>query len=229
MPEGANVEIAHHLHERGEAESHEPKSRSQRLLEITEAILLAVVAIATAWSGYQSAQWDGDSAESYANASKYRVEADQFATRGGQERLYDATTFNAWLEAHAKGDDAVEDLFSRRFTPNFQVAFDAWLKTDPFNDPTAPLAPALMPEYSNPFEDKALRLDAQATAAFEAGAASRETGDRYVRVTVLLAMVLFVTAIAQRFDIRGVRISMLGVAGVFLVYCVGAILTYPHL
>jgi len=75
--------------------------RSETILEILEACLLAAVAVATAWSGYQSARWDGSSAESYALASKYRVESDEAATLGGQQRLYDVTTFNSWLQARS--------------------------------------------------------------------------------------------------------------------------------
>src|SRR4029450_2027472 len=39
--------------------------RRETIIEIAEAVLLAVVAVATAWSGYQSALWDGHSAKLY--------------------------------------------------------------------------------------------------------------------------------------------------------------------
>jgi hypothetical protein len=45
------------------------------VLEIAEAMLLAVVAITTAWSGYQSALWAGHQSELYGQASKLRVQA----------------------------------------------------------------------------------------------------------------------------------------------------------
>jgi hypothetical protein len=56
---GSNLEIAKHLSE------HKGSSRSlgHELLEIAEAVVLAVVAIATAWSGYQAALWTGTEAE----------------------------------------------------------------------------------------------------------------------------------------------------------------------
>lgn len=37
-------------------------------MEIIEALILALVAVATAWSGYQAAQWAGKRAEQYAQA-----------------------------------------------------------------------------------------------------------------------------------------------------------------
>ena len=98
MPESSNIEIAHRVHEGGE---HEPahRRRHEVAIEIGEAFLLALVAISTAWSGYESALWDGRSARLYGQSSRIRIEATQNTTRGGQEQLYDATTFNFWLQA----------------------------------------------------------------------------------------------------------------------------------
>ena len=64
-------------------------------IEIIEALILALVAVATAWSGYQAAQWAGKRAELYAKANRLRVNAEGFATLAGQERIYDSDTFNS--------------------------------------------------------------------------------------------------------------------------------------
>jgi len=55
----------------------------------------------------------------------------------------------------------------------------------------------------------------------------RETSDRFVRLTVILAGVLFLIAIGQRFSIRRVRAGVLIVAGVFLTYALVLLFTYP--
>ena len=62
-----------------------------------------------------------------------------------------------------------------------------------------------MPQYRNPQLEEARRLNDQASATFAEGTAARETADRYVRVTVLFALVLFLIAVGQRFRVRGVR------------------------
>lgn len=63
MAEAKNVEIAHEL---SRAESTGRQKRPwDETLEIVEAIFLALVAIATAWSGYQAARWDGRQALLY--------------------------------------------------------------------------------------------------------------------------------------------------------------------
>ena len=69
MPEDLNAEIAAGLAEASDERAERERIRSERLVEILEACVLAVVAVATAWSGYQAARWDGRQAELYAMAS----------------------------------------------------------------------------------------------------------------------------------------------------------------
>src|SRR5437773_12377734 len=74
-------------------------------IEIIEAAILALVAVATAWSGYQAAQWAGKRAEQYSEASRLRVTAEGLATLAGQERIYDSDTFDSWLVARLDGKE----------------------------------------------------------------------------------------------------------------------------
>ena len=53
------------------------------VIEIIEALILALVAVATAWSGYQAAQWAGKRAEEYSKANRLRVTAEGLATLSG--------------------------------------------------------------------------------------------------------------------------------------------------
>ena len=114
------------------------ESSGHAILEIVEALVLAIVAIATAWSGYQAALWTGHQSELYGQASKLRVQAEGAATAANQERLYNASTVVEWLKAEAQGQKKLSDLFERRFLPEFRPAFEAWKKTDPLNNPNAP-------------------------------------------------------------------------------------------
>jgi predicted dehydrogenase len=115
-------------------------------VEILEALLLAIVAVATAWSGYQAARWDGRQAELYGEASTIRIDTDQQLTLGGQQRLLDVSTFNTWIEARNEGRTELAALYERRFSPEFKAAVDAWLATRPFANPDAPPGPSFMPE-----------------------------------------------------------------------------------
>src|SRR5262249_12163381 len=84
-------------------ESGDTSQSRLEVIEIIEALILALVAVATAWSGYQAAQWAGKRAEEYAKANRLRVTAEGLATLAGQERIYDSATFNSWLAAKLDG------------------------------------------------------------------------------------------------------------------------------
>ena len=229
MPEGMNVEAAHKLSEQPEdSQTREQRDRSE-IAEILAVIVLAAVAIATAWSGYQAARWDGRQALLYGTATRVRIEADETITLGGQQKLLDVSTFNTWIQAKQAGNEHLAALYVRRFSPEYKVAFDAWLKTDPFHDPSAPAGPAFMPEYVNPSNVEGQQLNDEASATFDEGTDARETADRYVRQTVLLATVLFLVAIAQRFKFRAVRTAAGVVALVLLIFAVSGIVTLPRI
>jgi hypothetical protein len=198
-------------------------------LEIVEVIFLAVVAIATAFSGFQGAQWGGEQARLYGLASTARFEAEAASTRGGQVLVADSAFFTAWLQAHDAGDRRLEAMMRNRFSPEYEVAFAEWLATDPFTDPDAPPGPGFMPGFANPDTTKAERLNARASADFAAGTEARETANRYIRQTVLFASVLFVISIAQRFRTRGVRIGANAIASGLLVFTLYGVLTLPRI
>jgi hypothetical protein len=215
VSERHNVEIAHALSEQKVAEhgmSPASKRRWEEVLEIVELAFLAIIAIATAWSGYQAARWDGHQAILYGQATRLRFEADAASTRGGQQLVSDSGMFNAWLQAHDGGNQGLARQFERRFTPDYHVAFEAWLATDPFTNPNAPPGPGFMPQLRNPLLEQSKRLNAQAETTFDEGTTARETADKYVRDTVLFASVLFLIAVAQRFKLRGVRIGANAIA-----------------
>jgi hypothetical protein len=227
MPEGMSAEIAHKLAE--DESTHEDHGRWHELLEIVEVLILAVVAVATAWSGLQAGKWDGRQSLLYGQASSDRFEADAASTLAGQQLAADAGMFTAWLQARAAGDKQLQASYVRRFTPDYRSAFEQWLTTNPFVDPAAPPGPAAMPSYRNPNQVAASRLNATASATFDEGSAARENSERYVRDTVLFAAVLFLVAVAQRFKSLRARVTLGVVALGLLVFVVVSVAQLPRL
>ena len=228
MPETtSNIEIAQVLHERSHG-GHSSPMRRHAWIEILEAVVLAAVAVLTAWSGYQAAKWDAESAEAYARLATTTVESQELQTLAGQDHLYDVVTFDSWMEAKHQQDEALARFFESRFRPEFAVAFVAWMKTNPFDNPQAPTGPSSLPEYRSARLDSSKELAEQARVFFETGVRTRRTGDEYVRITVVLATVLLLTALAQRFQIRRVRLGLLTVASALLTYATFLIVTFPR-
>jgi len=221
---GSNIEFAHHLSEPRERAG----SFSTEAVEIAEALVLAIVAVATAWSGYQAARWTGFQAERYGEASRLRVEAEGAQTAANQQRLYLAATVAEWLKAEAQGEYKLANIFERRVVPEFRPAFEAWKKTDPIKNPNAPAGPQLMPEYRNSEADAAAKLNADATNVFEEGNQARRRSDEYVRTTVTLATILLLIAVSQRFKIYRVRVGVLLFATLLLCIPLYTLLRLPR-
>jgi len=221
---GSNIEIVQHLSE------HKGSSQSlgHEILEIAEALVLAVVAVTTAWSGYQASKWGALSAQYYNLASRTTVLSQEKATLAGQDRINDITTFNGWVAAVVTGKEKLAAFYQRRFRPEYAAAFAAWWKLDPINNPSAPPGPIFMPEYTDANKQESAKLAEQAKGYFENGVNMRETGDRYVKVTVFLATVLLLTALSQRFEIFGPRVAVVALSFTLLVLSTYSLLTLPR-
>lgn len=228
MPEAtSNVEFAQKIHEDGHHHSSPAGGRAQ-WIEMVEALVLAIVAVATAWSGYQAAKWDALSAQHYNLASRTTVLSEEKSTLAGQDRLYDIMTFDAWVAAKVADKEKLAAFYERRFRPEYATAFVAWWKLDPIHNSSAPPGPIFMAEYKDANRQESVDLGEKANAYYENAVSMRETGDSYVRVTVFLATVLLLTALSQRFEILGPRIAVVAVAFALLVVSTYWILTFPR-
>lgn len=219
MPEGLSApevgkEIAEHAKGHGSKDPHE---RRDRLVSIIEAVLLSIVALLAAWSGYAAAKWSTESRVGLAQASAARSKANRANLAAITLRNFDSSTFDAWFTAFAAHNQQAMALAEHRFRPPFRVAFDAWRATHPETNPNAPRGPTYVPQYRQPGIAKAKALDNQADAAFARGAGAGETSDKFVRTTVFLASVLFLVGISTRFPLRGGRYALVGLGGVLLV------------
>ncbi len=226
---GYNIEVAQHLHEAKLHQSpRQPISPVHQIMEFVEAFVLALVAITTAWSGYQAARWDSVQSKLYGVSSRARIEGQALDLEANQFQLYNALTVMEWMKAEYHNDKKLADFLEGRLLPEFRPAFDRWKRMDPLHTPNAPLGPMLLAEYRNPRAEKAVAMNQRATQLFEEGTRARERADSYVRITVFLATVLLLVAISQRFHSHPIRIALVTLAFLLLCYPVWRILTLPR-
>ena len=187
MPEGLSAaevgkEIAEH---REEASAHHAEGpahhvRRDRWISISEAVLLSLVALLAAWSGYSAAKWGTASSISLANASSAQTQGNLKASEALQIRTLDSVSFNAAETAYAANNAKLFRLTVRRLRPGYRPAFDAWLATHPLKNPHAPPDPSFMPQYRIPEQAQAQVLSAQVRCRFQQRPVSRGNG-RQVR------------------------------------------------
>jgi hypothetical protein len=229
MPEGLSPaevgkEIGEHTKDTAADAPHE---QHERWLSIIEALLLSLVAVLAAYSGYAAAKWSTESSVTLAKASADRTKANRADLEALVTRTADSASFNAWLTGFTAGNANAERLAAKRMRPGYRPAFNAWLATNPAHNPNAPPGPAYMPQYVIPQEAQANAYDAQADAAFTKGSDAGATADKYIRDTVFLATVLFLVGISGHFRIRQARISLIGVAALILVFAVIQLVGLP--
>ncbi|HEY2006380.1 MAG TPA: hypothetical protein VGG87_08000 [Solirubrobacteraceae bacterium] len=226
MPEGlSEAELSNAIAEHAEAVVELDDDRPDRWLSIAEAVLLSLVAVLAAYSGFAAAKWGTDSSVALARASSQRTQASRDAAVGLVTRTLDAATFNAWFTAFTMHDKRAEQLAIRRLRPGYRVAFDAWLATNPVHNPNAPPGPAYMPQYVIPAQHATVEHDARADADYAHGERAGANSDDYIRDTVFLATVLFLIGISTHFHFRKARIGLVAVGTAMLLFSVIQLLT----
>jgi len=222
------VEVGKEIGEHGKHSAHAAaEDRRDRLLSVAEALLLSLVAVLAAYSGFAAAKWSTESSVSLAKASALRTKANRANLEALQIRTLDSVSFNAWFTAFSARNLNAERLAEKRLRPGYRPAFHAWLATDPAHNPNAPPGPAYMPQYVIPQGAVAQADDKQADASFTKGSDAGSTGDKYVRDTVFLATVLFLVGISGHFALRQARMALITIGTLLLVFSVAQLLGLP--
>ncbi len=228
MPEGLSpAEVGKEIAEHKERSAAEETEHEDRWLSILEALLLSLVAVLAAYSGYAAAKWGTESSVQLAKASSQRNFATRLDTEAIVTRTLDSVSFNAWFSAYVSGNRTAERLAVKRLRPGYRPAFDAWLATDPAHNPNAPPGPSYMPQYVIPQASQSAAADKAANVAFATGSDAGETSDKYIRDTVFLATVLFLVGISGHFRVRQARDGLIGIGARLLAFAVFQLLGLP--
>jgi hypothetical protein len=203
------------------------KDKRNRWVEITCAVVLSLATTASAWCAYQSTRWGGVQTFRLAAANRADRERSSAALTDIQLRTFDGSMGISWMQAKHEGNERQEKFLFDRFRPEMKHAVEAWLKTDPFNNPTAPLGPLRMAEYAQPELAEAKRQEQISAEEYAAAIRANQTADAYVLLTVLFASVLFFGGIAATLDSRRLRIGILIVALALFVVTMAFLGTMP--
>ena len=209
-----------------QAEEEKP-SGGERWLEFGAVVLLSLATLATAWSGYQAALWSGEQSQRYAQASALRVKAGEQSTLGGQIHIGDLVLVNGWFNAIESGNPKLADDYRRRFRPEFQPVFNAWLAQHPLTNSGAVPGPTYMPQYHPAPLAAAAALDARADELFLEGTQAKTNDDRHILSTVFFAAVLFLAAVSLRLEWKRLRIAVLAFATIMFLGALTFVLTLP--
>jgi hypothetical protein len=200
---------------------------TNKRLEIVTSILLAVASLLAAWCAFQASAWNSNQATASQRTNRLRTESTRALTRSGQQSIVDVITYINWLEATNANDQQLADFYRVRFREEFKPAFDAWLATEPLNNPDAPKTPFEMAEYQLKLTQDAATLETQADEEAQKFAYANTTSTDYVRNTLFIASALFLSSISSRFEYRPVRIAVLVLAALMFLAGLGNAIALP--
>jgi hypothetical protein len=183
---------------------------------------MSIVAVITAWCGFESSKWGGAMSISFSQASSLRVKSTSADSEARDARQVDVTIYSAWVAAKAEQEEEFAEYIEDRFTPAFATAFDAW-EANGAMEPS-PFARA---DYVVAGEREAVDLAAQADAKFQEALDNNQKSDNYSLLTVLFALVLFLAAVSQRSGVEWAMKGMLGMALAITIVAVVVLATFP--
>jgi len=203
------------------------KESKHKVVMVLSLITMGIAMISIAWCSYQANQWSGVQTFKLRDVNNDNMQADELNLKQGQFTAVDVLIFTHYSDAVFKNDTKLSKFYYDRFPPELKIAVDAWLKTDPFNNPNAPLHPFQMKEYNRTFASqseqflKKMQLDLQ-----EARNASI-TSSNYILMTVIFSMSLFITGIIEKTGKFQLRLILLGMSIVTTSLAIGVILLFP--
>lgn len=196
-------------------------------VEIVATLLLALAAVATAWSSYQASRWNGEQAKASGRTNGIRIQAARAAGLAAAETQVDVATFVQWVNADRSKDEALADFYRDRFRKEFRPAFAAWEATRPVENPDAPPTPFAMPEYRLASTAEAERLDQAAAVSSAAVSTNIQHATNYVLGVVLFSVALFFAGMSTKLQTPVPRKSLLVLGCLLFLGTVSWIATFP--
>jgi hypothetical protein len=165
---------------------------------VAATVLLALAAVATAWSGYQANRWHGEQAIAFSHANAARLESTRASDLADTQTEIEVATFTQWVDAYARHQTQLADFSRRRFHKEFQPAVAAWVATHPLSNANAPVTPFAMASYRLAATAQAERLQVTAEAAAAKASRAIQHANDDVLAVVLFSAALFFGGISTR-------------------------------
>ncbi|MGI0056713.1 MAG: hypothetical protein ACREAK_04990 [Nitrosarchaeum sp.] len=178
-------------------------------IAVLSAILLGMVIITIAWCAYQSTLWSGIQTFLLRDSNAAARQSSTLTIQQGQYVSIDAIMFMNYINAIHDNNTDLSQFYYERFRPELKTAVDAWLETDPLNNPNAPPHPFVMPEYGKKYAEEIKQFSDLSNSKLEEAQLANHTSDNYSMFALIYASVLFISAILDKFSSKRLRLIIL--------------------
>jgi hypothetical protein len=169
--------------------------------------------------GVQASKWGGEMSISFSQASSNRVKASDASSASRDRMQVDALVFAQWLDAEQAGDTEQMAYYETLFSPEFKIAFAEWDQ--------ATRTPFGLDSYVPAGTAEAAAFNEKADAAYAQALVNNQRGDNYSLLTVMFALVLFLTAVSQRKGPAWAQRALLFVAIGVTITAVAILASFP--
>ena len=199
----------------------------RQTFELLALLFLSLATVGTAWCSFQAAVWGAVSQRTMNMSATASRSAAVDQLHAYQMALVDVLLFSQHMNARGTSNETLARFYADRFRGEAKTAFEAWMATQPFENPNAPPHPFVTNLYKPRLLDEAQREETKSQQLWlQAGEAGR-TGRSYVMITVLLASALFCAGTAPRFDILWIRRTVLALGLGAVVFAAVRLLSLP--
>jgi hypothetical protein len=202
------------------------EQKESNKMEMLTVVLVAMTVLVIAWSAYQATLWGGIQTFKLADANAANRQATELNLKQGQYSMIDSIMFMQYVNAHIDGNQERADFYFERFRPDFKPAVQAWLDTDPFNDPGAPPHPFIMEEYQRTFAEQAEQAAQTAKSKRDEAQQANQNSDNYVLYTVIYTAILFIGSITTKFSSNRLNRICLMIGAIALVAIVTSMFVF---
>ena len=197
------------------------KKSTDKKIGLAITVLLSVSLIAIAWCAYQATLWGGIQTFAIKESNSYTQQFVLKTIQQGQYSTVDVITFIEYVNSLHSEDEELIEFYYQRLRPDFKPAVDAWLETDPFENPDAPPHPFVMSEYRKTFTEEAELYFAKSAEKTEEALVANTNSDNYVLLTVVYSILLFLGGIQRKISIIGNKFLLLTCLVAFSLATVG--------
>lgn len=170
------------------------------------ATLLGIAAVATAFSAYQAEMKGGEATAAFHEATLSMTDAAAVLNAGLIEITRDQGLFLEYAKANLEDNhDLARYVRVNLMDGNLRAGLREWERSP---DDTGPLTAMDAEAYKTESLDEASETVDETQRLFDQAGAADEEGDRYVLISVFLAVALFFLGLAGVLRIRRTRISM---------------------
>jgi len=169
-----------------------------RFVDVASLALISVAAVLSAVCGYQAGRWDGEQTRLYSLSNASHFLASETIGKTDALTTINVALFLKYIEARERGDQWETQFIYKRFPPHMRSVLDAWLATNPLENPNAPLSPFAMRQYAQATQATENREQQAAVDDFDAAQTAHRHADDFALLTIIFAAVSFLAGISTK-------------------------------